>query len=57
MSAANVFHQEKRTHEIMQEEGDEYMKLIARALRDEALKRGSTDNITVMVVQLKNQES
>lgn len=45
--------QVKHAGEKIQEEGDEYIKLIARALRDEAFKRGSTDNISVMVVQLK----
>ena len=38
------------------EKGDERIKLIARALRETALERGSTDNISVMVVQFKKRK-
>ena len=44
---------EKPADEIFAQEGanDEKMKLIARALRDDALQKGSRDNVSVMVVQ------
>jgi serine/threonine protein phosphatase PrpC len=36
------------------EGGDEYLKLIARALADRAVRQGSEDNISVIVVNLSN---
>jgi serine/threonine protein phosphatase PrpC len=33
------------------EEGDEHMKLVARALRDEAYRKGSRDNLSVQVIK------
>ncbi len=37
----------------LEDGNDERLKLLARALRDEAFKRGSTDNISVMVLKLR----
>ena len=50
---------EKPAGEIFAQEGanDEKMKLIARALRDDALQKGSRDNVSVMVVQFKKPSS
>jgi hypothetical protein len=36
----------------VEEGGDEKLKLVARALRDEAVQAGSTDNMSVIVVDL-----
>ena len=48
--------QGRPAHEIAEEGGDERMILVSRALRDEAYRRGSTDNISVMAVQFKQGE-
>lgn len=41
----------KRTPDFIHEAGDEKVKLVARALRDEAYKRGSKDNISVLIAK------
>ncbi len=38
--------------EMVEEDGDEQIKSVARALRDEAYNKKSTDNISVLVVKL-----
>ncbi len=38
---------------FVEESGDEHLKLIARALRDEAYNKGSGDNLSVQIIQFK----
>ncbi len=39
--------------QCISENGDEYLKLVARALRDEAYNKGSGDNLSVQIIQFK----
>ena len=47
----------KLAFEFEEECGDESMRIIARVLRDTAVGRGSTDNISVMAVQFKKRDT
>lgn len=53
MYPKNPLNRTNAPDQLVEEKGDEYLQLIARALRDEAYKRNSADNLSVQIIQFQ----